>query len=258
MMTPCCVDVAQATCFAAAVACFWRKDFEKLDLVPVAVLLGFACTSNVYVLMTSWPFSEMMAHIVGLPLGRVRAGAWKNRCMIIVHVVFYVFCAQRKLAFEHYGGVASIAATIQLIRRPEHLKSKLRGPRIASGPLYMFSAIGAFQDSVEAGFAGSLAAVGIVMVSAAAIVMKPDNDALDFVLFGLRGRAKAKCHGLLMVASFTVLLWLQWREGSWFALFNLLPLVLEIDRRCRRRIMEFMAAAMLLPWFKGQDVHNEK
>merc|ERR1719329_563667 len=171
-------------------------------------------------------------------MGRVRAGAWKNSCMIIVHIAFGVFCTQKKLAFEHYGGLASFAATIQLIRRPEHLKSKLRGPRIASGPLYMFAAIGAFQDRMEANFVGSLAAIGIVMVSVAAILMKPDNDALDFVLFGLRRRAKTRCHGLLMVASFTLLLWLQWRKGSWFAVFNLWPLIFEIDRRCRRQIVE--------------------
>lgn len=257
-MIPSCGDVAQATCFAAAVASFWRKDFEKLDLAGVAVLLGFACTSNVYLLMAAWPVSETMAHIVGFPLGRVLAGAWKNIFMIVVHVVFYVFRAQKKLGFNQYGGVASIAATIQLIRRPEHLKSKLRGLRIASGPLYMFSAMGAFQDKMEIGLGGSLAAIGFVMVLAAATLMKPDNDALDFALFGLRGRKKMKCHGLLMVANFTILLWLQWREGSWFALINLLPLILEIDRRYRRRILDFMFASMLLHGFKGQDVYNEE
>lgn len=142
-----------------------------------------------------------------------------------------MFCAHWQFAFEQFGLVASVAAVIQLVRRPETLKAKLRSARIASGPLYMFSAIGAFRDKLEVSIVGSLATVGIVMVLLAAVFLRPDNHALDFVLGGLR--RKAMCHGILMVTSLTVLTFLLLTEGCWFAFLNLASLFLEFSRRCK-------------------------
>lgn len=240
------IGTMQAGCFAAAIACFWRKDFEKSDLLPVAIMgMASLCTSKFF-LLAAWPSSEVMAYLAKLPWGRVSVGARKNWLMVAVHVFFHVLHAHLHLTFAHFGLIASVAAGIQLVRRPVALKAKLRSVRIATGPLYMFSAIGAFQRKLEAGcVTGSFALAAIAMCSLAAVLMRPDNHALDFVLSTLLIKTpgfarkllqkKALCHGILMVASLTILTWLLWREGCFFAfMLNVLSLLLELSRRQSR------------------------
>lgn len=233
MISPSCVDSAQAGNFAVAVACFWRKDFMKSDLLPVAMMgMASLCTSKSF-LMVAWPSSEIAAYLVGLSWGRVRAGAWKNLPMVAVHVLFHVLRNHMQFTFVQFGWIASAAAAIQLVRRPAALKAKLRSVRIASGPLYMFSAIGAFGSKLEADcVTASLAVVGITMILLAAILLRPDNHGLDFVL-ALPTKMKAMCHGILMVASLTMLTLLLWREGCSAFVLNLLSLILELNRRAQ-------------------------
>lgn len=241
------ISVMQAGCFAVAIACFWRKDFEKSDLLPVAILgVASLCTSKFF-LLVAWPLSEIVAYLIRLSWGRVSIGARKNWLMVAVHVLFHVLHAHLRFTFTHFGVIASVAAGIQLARKPEALKAKLRSVRIATGPLYMFSAIGAFWSKLEAGcVTGSLAMVGITMCSLAAIFLRPDNHALDFVLCTLQREAsglahkllppliqmKPMCHGILMVASLSILTWLLWGEGCFLAfMLNVLSLFRELSRR---------------------------
>lgn len=233
-----CDDVGQAGCFAVAVACFWRKDFEKSDLFPVAMMATASLCANKSFLLAALPLSEIVAYLVGLPLGRVMDGTWKNLSMVAVHVLFRMFCAHSQFAFGQFGAIASVAAAIQLMRKPDILKAKLRTVRIASGPLFMFSVIWAFAKQLGVSVTGSIAAAGIIMVLQAAIFMRPDNHALDFVLAvqklpALFTKRKQKCHGYLMVASLTALSFLLWSDGCWLAFgVTLLSLFMECNRRC--------------------------
>lgn len=171
--------------------------------------------------------------------------------MVAVHVLFHGLRSRLHFTFVHFGWIASVAAAIQLVRRPEALKTKLRNVRIASGPLYMFSAIGAFASKLEGGCAtGSIAVVGIISILLAAILLRPDNHALDFVL-ALPVRKKAMCHGILMVTSLTMLTLLLRREGCFAVVLNLLFLLLELDRRLNdkamgRRILMAACLTMLI------------
>jgi len=203
----------QAMCFGAAVACFWRKDFKQCDLLPVATLALASLCSNQPGTFIAWPMAEAVAVFAGLPLGRVFHGVKKNGLMVACHVAFHVCKVTYEPGFECWAFTASVAATIQLLRKPEALKAKLRNIRVASGPLYMFSAIMAFASLRGV---STSAVTGIISVAVAAILMRPDNSALDpalAIVTGGRLRKKTMWHGIFMLVSLTMLTLLSWREG---------------------------------------------
>lgn len=123
--------------------------------------------------------------------------------------------------------VALAAASLQLLRRPDALKSKLREWRVASGPLYMMSVSSYFCHSLSSGGVNDvfLAGAGLWSVALAGIALRPDNQILDravlallpdrAVLWPAQYSTRVKYHRILMVLSLTLMTCLLALEEAW-------------------------------------------
>jgi len=234
---------AESVCMGMAAAALWRKDFLVHDLISVMGFLTIAVAGS----FTKPAGVVIVVVLVYAAVGaRTVTGIRKNKLMIAVVSLFAFVCKTAALGFGDFAATAVVAVTFQLIRRPAWLKDALRTVRVATGPLYAASSMAAFAHVDCKGSSAYLciAAVGIMLVAAAAVVMRPDNVELEAALTGMLGlqvsttrpRQRAMFHGVFMLMSAVLLAVLLAAEGCVRTLAGLLALLaMEASRHWQPR-----------------------
>jgi len=203
--------VVSSLCFGLAAASFWRKDFVAADLAHMTIwLMGSCCHST---LLSS----------CGLVLGllwkhdRAITGIQKNVLMIAFLLVIHLAWQSMELlcSFAEWSSLAAVAAGFQLLRNPVWLKDRLRQVRIATGPVYWLSSSLSFIHFSNGG--GTLSVffsyLGVVLVSTACLILRPDNDKLEAAITSFVGcrvcvqdaRKRAFWHGMCLLTSTLIL-----------------------------------------------------
>lgn len=239
------MEVISGTSMGLFSVCFWKKDFAVQDIKVAVCFLagGFLCISQ-----TAAPVVLALIAIVAWQAATFDA-LLRNWRMFLLTSTFWTakhfgICMRPC----HFAYVALAAASLQLFRRPDSLKVRLRNWRVASGPLYTLAASSNFFCMLGGhGATGALlAGVGLWSVTFAGIALRPDNAEFDKALMGVfPGGAipwphdytsRVKCHGILMVTSVVSLALGLALEGAWLSVSFFASLIfMEIARRLQKQ-----------------------
>eukprot|EP00930_Biecheleria_cincta_P009120 TRINITY_DN110775_c0_g1_i1.p1 TRINITY_DN110775_c0_g1~~TRINITY_DN110775_c0_g1_i1.p1 ORF type:complete len:344 (-),score=43.14 TRINITY_DN110775_c0_g1_i1:53-1030(-) len=243
------MEVISGVSMGLASVGFWKKDFALRDMKIVVPLLMTTrlCQSNV--VLATIVFAIVVAFVWdGTTFGIVGAASCKNWRMFALVSVLWMVCQLKVLSTSwHFACAAMAAGSLQLLRRPESLKFKLREWRVASGPVYTIAATLSLRYKLhETGsiIVAMLALVGACSVCLAGIAFRPDNVVLDTAVLDIfpvnlvpwptQYQLRVKCHGLLMVFSMTIMAILLATDHAWLLLSCCMMLLLmETIRRLR-------------------------
>lgn len=247
---------------------FWRKDFGMHSIieetVAISVLFAMAlnpsvnaafalsCTMLVNPVVTSTTRCDAskLETFVQLYIPKQMLCILKNWRMFVAVSIFWT-CALLKFLTEFWQSacVALVAGSLQLLRRPAWLKLKLREWRVATGPLYALAANTAFNHRLcnASGIVSTILGIGgILVVSIAAMALRPDNNEFDMALISLlpiqlghwpRSQpARAKYHGMLMFSSLMIMAVLSIMDNAICQFcFCAALLAMETERRLLQR-----------------------
>ena len=207
------LKLSQSVCYSTAATIFWQKNFQRKHIIHVIYFAGNGVMMELYgtrmlpitIPLTVVLYSRTNASDIGF-----KAGLFCSSFLAISDIRFSL--VEKSINFISGSDSwwkfivsdrwklwrISLAAAVQFIRKPEHLKIKLQNVRSKLGPIFVFS-VAHFASGIINGPHHTITGLPELAIGAVAtailggVFFRPDNSTvLDVIGFDHIGATRRK------------------------------------------------------------------